>query len=361
VPILTPGAQFTSTMKSIKNDENELSNNSQNSNSSWLNHFLSQPQNIQDPSQNRNNVSGQMILFPSLFQNQPPDTYTPMNHVQGHQNLTLSSIDRPPVIQDREGMLDARQYQAIMDVVQLNQMTFQNSPLFYRLDQSNQYHFSSLQNQHTLGSMINPQLNSNSFMGIKNETAFVSSPDYNVNQAIAFDQNQATLANFSSEATDLFTSQLAAQAFPTINPVQKVLNSFCQSENSANKSGTTSDNFGTIEPFPERLHRLLRETARRGMDDIISFNSDGKSFQIHKPDRFFKEIMPNYFRQNRLSSFKRQLNLYGFDLISVGALRGSYRHENFLRDKPELCRLMRRRDTKLKAKSCIEQKLSSDD
>jgi hypothetical protein len=72
---------------------------------------------------------------------------------------------------------------------------------------------------------------------------------------------------------------------------------------------------GVIEPFPEKLHRMLIEVETAGRSDIISFVASGRAFAIHKPDKFFKEIVPLYFRQSRLSSFKRQLNLYGFELI----------------------------------------------
>ena len=75
---------------------------------------------------------------------------------------------------------------------------------------------------------------------------------------------------------------------------------------------------------------------------MISFVANGRAFAIHKPDTFFKEIVPLYFRQSRLSSFKRQLNLYGFELINTGPSRGGYFHELFVKDRPELCRRMRR-------------------
>lgn len=99
---------------------------------------------------------------------------------------------------------------------------------------------------------------------------------------------------------------------------------------------------GAIEPFPERLHRLLHEVESAGRSDVISFVAEGRAFCIHKPDKFFKEIVPMYFRQSRLSSFKRQLNLYGFELISSGPARGAYYHECFVKDRAELCRGMRR-------------------
>lgn len=102
-----------------------------------------------------------------------------------------------------------------------------------------------------------------------------------------------------------------------------------------------------IEPFPEKLHRLLTEVEAAGRSDVISFVANGRAFAVHKPDTFFKEIVPLYFRQSRLSSFKRQLNLYGFELINTGPSRGGYFHELFVREKPELCRRMRRVAVKL--------------
>ena len=107
---------------------------------------------------------------------------------------------------------------------------------------------------------------------------------------------------------------------------------------------------GVIEPFPEKLHRLLSEVEAAGRSDVISFVANGRAFAIHKPDKFFKEIVPLYFRQSRLSSFKRQLNLYGFELINTGPARGGYYHELFVKDHPELCRRMRRVAVKVSSK-----------
>ena len=86
-----------------------------------------------------------------------------------------------------------------------------------------------------------------------------------------------------------------------------------------------------------------------GRSDVISFVSEGRAFAIHNSEVFFREIVPLYFRQSRLSSFKRQLNLYGFELINTGPSRGAYYHELFQRDNPKLCRRMRRVAVKVAA------------
>eukprot|EP00546_Thalassionema_frauenfeldii_P007130 CAMPEP_0178925888 /NCGR_PEP_ID=MMETSP0786-20121207/18187_1 /TAXON_ID=186022 /ORGANISM="Thalassionema frauenfeldii, Strain CCMP 1798" /LENGTH=350 /DNA_ID=CAMNT_0020600869 /DNA_START=50 /DNA_END=1102 /DNA_ORIENTATION=- len=93
---------------------------------------------------------------------------------------------------------------------------------------------------------------------------------------------------------------------------------------------------GVTEPFPERLHRLLTEVEENSQDDIIGFFAHGRAFAIHDRERFVKEIMPKYFKQSRLSSFQRQLNLYGFIRINSGPDLGGYYHQLFLKGRPSL-------------------------
>ena len=45
---------------------------------------------------------------------------------------------------------------------------------------------------------------------------------------------------------------------------------------------------GAIEPFPEKLMRMLKEVELSGKGHIISFVDDGRAFAIHKPNQFFK-------------------------------------------------------------------------
>ena len=83
-------------------------------------------------------------------------------------------------------------------------------------------------------------------------------------------------------------------------------------------------------------------TSNHEFDQAISFVAQGTAFQIHDARIFETEIMPLYFSSTRMSSFQRQLNIYGFERIERGPYRGAYRHESFCRGKPELLNKIRR-------------------
>lgn len=87
------------------------------------------------------------------------------------------------------------------------------------------------------------------------------------------------------------------------------------------------------EQFPLKLHRLLDIVKNNGFDGIISWQIHGRAFKIHKAIEFTHAIMPFYFRQTKLASFRRQLNIYGFLRITQGIDKGAYYHEYFLRGR----------------------------
>ena len=44
--------------------------------------------------------------------------------------------------------------------------------------------------------------------------------------------------------------------------------------------------------FPWRLHDCLSAAEAEGMEHIISWQPHGRSFKVHKPNAFVKDIMP---------------------------------------------------------------------
>mmetsp|Transcript_6908 Transcript_6908/g.16597 ORF Transcript_6908/g.16597 Transcript_6908/m.16597 type:complete len:373 (-) Transcript_6908:1396-2514(-) len=95
---------------------------------------------------------------------------------------------------------------------------------------------------------------------------------------------------------------------------------------------------GAPQVFPRKLYEIL--TNERS--DVIGWTSSGKSFIILEMEIFVNEILMNYFRHQKYSSFQRQLNLYGFRKIQKGPDTGAYAHEHFLRDQPESLTFVRR-------------------
>uniref|UniRef100_A0A7S2YLZ9 HSF-type DNA-binding domain-containing protein n=1 Tax=Entomoneis paludosa TaxID=265537 RepID=A0A7S2YLZ9_9STRA len=115
---------------------------------------------------------------------------------------------------------------------------------------------------------------------------------------------------------------------------------------------------GVAVAFPLKLHAILDQVEQDGLAHVISWQAHGRCFVIHQPKEFVDNVMPKYFRQTKLTSFQRQLNLYGFCRLTRGADSGGYYHELFLRGKPFLCKRMIRtkvKGTKFKAASSPDQ------
>jgi len=103
---------------------------------------------------------------------------------------------------------------------------------------------------------------------------------------------------------------------------------------------------GVTIPFPLKLHHMLDTIDNDGYGDVASWQPHGRAFLVHKPSEFVSTVMPKYFKQTKLTSFQRQLNLYGFRRLTKGPDTGAYYHELFLRGRPFLCHKMTR--TKIK-------------
>jgi hypothetical protein len=96
---------------------------------------------------------------------------------------------------------------------------------------------------------------------------------------------------------------------------------------------------GHVPCFPAKMHAIL---ASPDLNDIVAWDSHGRSFRMLKPKQFELHILPRFFEHSKFSSFIRQANGWGFRRFLSGPNRGSYYQEYFLRSMPWLCKKMRR-------------------
>jgi hypothetical protein len=105
---------------------------------------------------------------------------------------------------------------------------------------------------------------------------------------------------------------------------------------------------GTRTTFPFQLHALLTKAELLGLNKVISWLPSGDKFVILKPNDFAQRILPKVFRQTKFSSFKRQLNAYGFQREITSHLELDklvYYNDKFHRDNPTACGQISRRRT----------------
>ena len=119
----------------------------------------------------------------------------------------------------------------------------------------------------------------------------------------------------------------------------------------------TSKGDQSTTAFPFKFFKMLLQIDKEGLSHIVSWQPHGRCFKLHCVDSF-KTLLPRFFNQSKISSFQRQLNLYGFLRLTVGRDKGAYYHELFLRNRSDLASCIQRvkvKGTCVRAKSNPKQ------
>ncbi|KAL3927979.1 MAG: hypothetical protein SGPRY_002583, partial [Prymnesium sp.] len=85
---------------------------------------------------------------------------------------------------------------------------------------------------------------------------------------------------------------------------------------------------GRVPPFLTKLCEILTAEAA----EIVTVAPENASFTIWDPSRFAKDVLPRYFKHNKLGSFSQQLHTYGFRRRANSASHDSsieFYHEHY--------------------------------
>uniref|UniRef100_W5NBM9 HSF-type DNA-binding domain-containing protein n=1 Tax=Lepisosteus oculatus TaxID=7918 RepID=W5NBM9_LEPOC len=119
-----------------------------------------------------------------------------------------------------------------------------------------------------------------------------------------------------------------------------------------------------LQGFVSKLWTLVDNSDT---NDTICWSLNGMNFRIIDEQKFTEEILPRYFKHNNLSSFVRQLNMYGFrKLINIeGGLVKSkkqnvleFHHPCFQQGKADLLEFIKRKVSSVRTE---DTKISHED
>jgi hypothetical protein len=71
----------------------------------------------------------------------------------------------------------------------------------------------------------------------------------------------------------------------------------------ATSTDDTNEDDLTSNSFPFELYRMLVMAKEDGKESIVSFTPRGHVTQIHEPNEFLTQVLPQFFKSNRIKSF----------------------------------------------------------
>ncbi|KAF5296649.1 hypothetical protein FQR65_LT10189 [Abscondita terminalis] len=104
----------------------------------------------------------------------------------------------------------------------------------------------------------------------------------------------------------------------------------------------TEEMIGNFQSVPAFLGKLWKMVNDPKTDNLICWGKDGTTFIIRNEIDFLCIMLPMYYKHNKMSSFIRQLNMYGFRKIPIldskeqDTVEFEFMHPFFRRDHPEM-------------------------
>nr|XP_023019007.1 heat shock factor protein-like isoform X3 [Leptinotarsa decemlineata] len=127
-----------------------------------------------------------------------------------------------------------------------------------------------------------------------------------------------------------------------------------------------AENASNIPAFLGKLWKMVNDP---NTDHLICWSPAGNSFVIQNQAQFWYELLPLYYKHNNMSSFVRQLNMYGFHKLSTvenGTMDTEkdeiqFFHRYFQKDQPDLLQNIKRKVTTSKTENGVQNIAKNDD
>ena len=110
--------------------------------------------------------------------------------------------------------------------------------------------------------------------------------------------------------------------------------------------------FGKVSFVPQFLVSLYEMVDLPSTESVIGWSTDGDSFQVYNQDLFVLEVLPRFYDTCKLTSWIRQLNMYGFKKIKCKNSDGwsvlKYSNAFFMKDHRHLLEHIKRKSARKK-------------